>query len=310
MKKIGILLGLVAILLGLMTKVSTAQNKLKALNPTKYDENKWTEYIPGNMPLVISVPHGGNIMIEGLEANSCPGYNSHYDFGTIEIARAIQKEFEEKYKLRPHIIICHLSRKHVDQNRDIEVATCGKEIMKAPWNKFHGFIDIALKEAVKSFGKAIYVDLHGHPHTKQRVELGYSINKKELAALKDQNVPANLAQKSSLRNFFTGSWDKDRSISDLLIGETSFGTLLVNNGIPTVPSAQVKAPLSSEPYFAAETVYNTPTYTSVKYPNVIGWQVECSIEQRKPAGHADLAKAFTLGMMTFIEKNTEIKVKR
>lgn len=308
------------ILIGLMLAISsyskqgekvpaTIQKKVASLRPTEYDEHKWTEYIPGNMPLVISVPHGGSLIVEELGLNTCPGHNSHYDFGTIEIAKAIQQEFEEKYKLRPYIVICHLSRKHIDQNRDLETATCGKETMKTAWNNFHGFIDVALKDAVKNFGKAIYIDLHGHPHTKQRVELGYSISKKDLIAVQTKNIPGNLEQKSSLRNFFTNNWNKNIGISDLLIGNNAFGSLLVNNGIPTVPSAQDNAPLNNEAYFAAETVYNTPNYTSVKYPNVIGWQVECSIDQRKSNSHAKLAKAFTSSMMTFIEKNTKIKIK-
>ncbi|MFD1628928.1 hypothetical protein [Pseudopedobacter beijingensis] len=299
------LLLLTGITAGAQVKHKGALEKPK---PTEFDKNKWIEYIPGNIPLVISVSHGGSLKIDSIPFNTCKGHNRHYDYGTIEIARAVQQAFEKKYQVRPYVVICHLSRQHLDMNREMEKATCGNPYMNEAWSSFHTYIDRALKEAVKLHKRAIYTDFHGHPHQKQKVELGYSLSKNTLIALQEGQAEKGIEEESSLRNFFTGNWKKGVTINDMLTGKNSFGSLLSNAGMATVPSMQDKAPLREDPYFAAATVYNTPTYTSKRYPEVIGWQVEMSVDIRKNK-HEEMAQAFVAAMKTFMEQNTDMKIK-
>jgi len=270
-----------------------------------YDENKWTEFIPGNMPLVISVPHGGNILLPDVPVRSCKGAVTVTDTRTIELAMEIQKAFQKKYKVFPSIIISHLSRKNVDQNREIEDGSCGNESMKKPWNQFHNYIDTALAMATRTYGSTLYIDLHGHGHTVQRLELGYSLNGTELPDISKKNKQADLAAKSSLNNLFRLNSKAD--FEELMIGENSFGTMITKAGSAAIPSKQMPVLNEGEKYFNGG--YNTRKYTSSAYPQVFGWQIESNYKGvRDPEGRPVFAKNFSDVIMKFIKENTDIKL--
>jgi len=265
----------------------TAHAQKWEIGKTYTDEEKWTEFIVGDLPLIISVPHGGTIMLSDVDVRNCKGAVTVTDSRTIELAKEIEKVFLAKYKARPYIIISNLSRKHLDQNRDIEEGTCGDKAMQKPWKQFHDYIDTAIVLATKKFGKAIYIDLHGHGHTKQRLELGYSLSADELRNLDSKND--KLTSKSSVANVLAS--DKNLNLEELLIGENAFGTLITKEGFDAVPSKQDVAPLEGDKYFNGG--YNTRRYTSSKYPNVFGWQIESNYKGvRDAAGRPAFAKAF------------------
>jgi len=254
---------------------------------TYTDEEKWTEFIVGDLPLIISVPHGGTLSLTSSPTRNCKGAVTVTDSRTIELVKEIEKAFLAKYNARPFIIISNLSRKHVDHNRDIDEGTCGDKAMEKPWNQFHDYIDTAVVLATKKFGKSIYIDLHGHGHTKQRLEVGYLLKPDELRDLdaKDNKQVA----KSSVANLLAN--DKKLDLEQLLVGPEAFGTLIAKEGFDAVPSKQDVAPLEEDKYFNGG--YNTARYTSVKYPNVFGWQIESNYKGvRDAAGRPIFAKAF------------------
>lgn len=253
---------------------------------TYTDDEKWTEFIVGDLPLIISVPHGGAVTLPDA-LRDCKGAVTVTDSRTIELAKEIEKAFVAKYNARPFIIISNISRKNVDQNRDMAEGTCGNKAMEKPWNQFHNYIDTALALATKKFGKAIYIDLHGHGHTKQRLEVGYLLKAEELRSLdaKDNKQVA----KSSVANLLATV--KSFDLEQLLVGPNAFGTLMAQQGIDAVPSKQDKAPLEDDKYFNGG--YNTVRYTSNKYPNVFGWQIESHYKGVRDAeGRPAFAKAF------------------
>jgi hypothetical protein len=274
-----------SLLLLLVSGFAYAQNW--QAGKTYTDEEKWTEFIVGDLPLIISVPHGGTVMLPDVPTRSCKGAVTVTDSKTIELAKEIEKAFLAKYKARPFIIISNLSRKHVDQNREMEEGTCGEKSMEKPWNQFHNYVDTAIALATKKFGKAVYIDLHGHGHTKQRLELGYNLSANELRELdaKDDKQAA----KSSVVNILSS--DKNLDLAQLLIGENAFGTLIAKEGFDAVPSKQDVAPLAEDKYFNGG--YNTRRYTSTKYPNIFGWQIESNFKGVRDAdGRPAFAKAF------------------
>lgn len=268
-----------------------------------FDNEKWTEFIPGDMPLVISVPHGGDILLPEVPLRACEGAVTVTDSRTIELAREIQDAFQRKYKMRPYIVICHLSRKAVDQNREIASGTCGNEMMKKPWQQFHDYIDTALSLAVRKFGLSVYIDLHGHGHPIQRLELGYGINGNELPRLSGGGDTKDLAEKSSLNNLL--SLNSSANFKDLMIGDYSFGTLITDKGSPAIPGKQMKKLNEGEKYFNGG--YNTRRYTSKDYPRVFGWQIESNYKGvRDPSGRPAFAAAFAEAFMIFLRKNTSV----
>ncbi|WP_157960832.1 hypothetical protein [Nubsella zeaxanthinifaciens] len=270
---------------------------------TYTDDEKWTEFVVGDLPIVISVPHGGAINLPDVGTRDCKGAVTVTDTRTIELVKEIEKAFLAKYKARPYIIICNLSRKNIDQNREMEEGTCGNKAMEKPWNQFHNYIDTAIALATKKFGKAIYIDLHGHGHTKQRFELGYTISADELRDLDAKNT--KVAAKSSVANILAS--DKSLDIEQLLIGSNAFGTLIANEGFSAVPSKQDKAPLEEDKYFNGG--YNTRRYTSTQYPNVFGWQIESNYKGVRDAeGRPAFAKAFAEVMGDYFKTYLKIKL--
>lgn len=272
---------------------------------TYFDNEHWTEFIPGTMPLIISVPHGGTTLLPEVPIRGCKGAVTVTDTKSIELAREIQKAFEKKYGLTPFIVICSLSRKNVDQNRAIDEGTCSNEQMRKPWNAFHNYIDSALAMAVKKFGSAIYIDLHGHGHTNQRLELGYSLDAKDLPEISTNNDLSALAKKSTINNLLL--LNKKTNFKDLMIGNNAFGTLITEAGSPAVPSKQDPYIADGGKYFNGG--YNTRTYTSAAYPQVFGWQIESNYKGvRDDAGRPEFAKSFADVMMKFFKENTTIKL--
>jgi len=236
-----------------------------------FDENRWVEVIVGDMPLVIAVPHGGAVKPDEVSDRGCKGVKQT-DRNTIQTARAIEAAFVKKYNKRPFIVISHIARVKVDQNRDLPEATCGNPLSEKAWYSFHSRVDTALALAVEQFGDAVFIDLHGHGHPNQRLELGYALTKEDLTeAFNDQNLEA-LAKRSSLKNIVRKN--ANVNFKELLFGKDAFGSLMYKRSILVTPSIQDPHPVNEEKFFAGG--FNTRKYTSEKYPMVYGWQIECN----------------------------------
>ena len=153
--------------------------------------NEYIEYIPGNMPIIISAPHGGvkqsGQTIGGtfypdndsaLPDRSC-GTNERDD-NTDILIREIQQSVFEQTGCYPYIIINNLHRSKLDPNREQNEATCGDADALFYWNTFHSFIDAASTDVMSKWGKGLYIDLHGQSHSIPRIEAGYNISASDL----------------------------------------------------------------------------------------------------------------------------------
>ncbi|TVZ47371.1 T9SS type A sorting domain-containing protein [Olleya sp. Hel_I_94] len=153
--------------------------------------NNYIEYIPGNIPIIISAPHGGvkqsGLTIGGTSYpdndNSLPDRNC----GTVErddntdiLIREIQQSVYDQTGCYPYIIINNLHRSKLDPNRASAEATCGDSDALFYWNEYHNFIDTASADVMNTFGKGLYIDLHGQSHAIPRIEAGYNISASDL----------------------------------------------------------------------------------------------------------------------------------
>ncbi len=234
-----------------------------------YGRNNYIEYIAGNSPFIISAPHGGTL--EPLEIPDRIVGTTTRDANTEELARAIQAAYLKQTGLYPHVVICRLHRKKLDANREIIEAAQGNEFAEQAWNEFHEFIDSAKAVVTSSFGKGFYIDLHGHGHTIQRLELGYLLSASQLD-LSDNTLNGTIAYRniSSIRNLATNA---GVSFAEVLRGESSFGTFLEYRGYPSVPSLLQPTPASA-PYFNGG--YNTERHGSKSGGTISGLQIECN----------------------------------
>lgn len=213
--------------------------------------NGYIEYFAGNSPVVITAPHGGYLLpgsIPDRVPTSCGGAATTVtDLSTIELARAMQQRWFARFGKYPHVVISNLSRRKLDPNRTIEEAACGSEEAKVAWMEWHEFIDVAKSAALTASGKVWYMDMHGHGHAAQRLELGYLLAGSQLD-LSDAALNANVAleDSSSIR---TASKTSPLTFAELLRGPSSLGALYEVNGFSAIPSASDPSP-RGDPYFS------------------------------------------------------------
>ncbi len=204
-----------------------------------FGRNGYVEYIAGNAPLIYTAAHGGSLTpaeIPDRTATACGGSATTItDTNTDELVQAMQQRHFARFGNYPHIVIVHLARRKLDANRLIDEAACGDAEAITAFNEWHEFIDAAKSAILTSSGKGWYMDMHGHGHTIQRLELGYLLLAAQIN-LTDAQLDANAAfeDTSSIR---TISKTEPISFSTLLRGASSLGTLYANNGFRSVPSS-------------------------------------------------------------------------
>lgn len=230
-----------------------------------FDEEKYIEYQPGTLPIVLTSPHGGSDEPEKIPTrkNGVVVRDGH----TQDLTRRMADELEKQTGERPHMVICLLHRRKVDCNRDIEEAAGNNPAAERAWREYHGFIEKALNTAVAEHGKAFIIDVHGHGHPDPRAELGY-LHTQETLSLSDSELDEKAAE-GSLRAVVEHS---KLRYSQLLRGPRSIGALMEARGFPCTPSPERPTPLV--PYFKGG--YTTRRYTTDNRP-IAGFQVETPV---------------------------------
>ncbi|MBK7233438.1 MAG: T9SS type A sorting domain-containing protein [Saprospiraceae bacterium] len=246
---------------------------LKTKAQVFYGMNNYTQYHQGNLPIIISVPHGGLVAPTSIPDRTCNNPTNVTDSRTIELARQIDTALFNLTACRPHLIICNLRRTKVDCNRNISEGACGNSQAETVWSEFQHFIDTAQFIAQNQYsGKALYIDLHGHGKMPYRLELGYGLSGTSYNSTDSVlNTASNIAASSIgdlVHTNVSGS-----SHSELLRGKNALGTMLANAGFPSIPSQQ-SPNTGGFPYFNGG--YNTFNHTCIAQGNTVnGLQIEC-----------------------------------
>jgi hypothetical protein len=269
---------------------------------TRWGAQKYVEYQPGTLPIIISAPHGGRLRPDGLPDRKFGRIAQ--DSNTLELARMIAEEMFIRYKGRPHLILCHMHRLKVDCNREIKEAAQGDPVATQIWKDYHGFIGEAKASVLSAHDGCLYIDLHGHRHPEGRVELGYLLTGAELS--QSPVVLAKAAEMTSIRDLGLRT---PKGFLDLLRGESSLGAMLEQRGYPSVPSPTTPAPGPGEDYFNGG--YNTASHGSRDRGRVNGIQIECPFKgvRDKPTNHRRFAIALAeiLGLYWKTHYQTELK---
>ncbi len=218
------------------------------------DENAYVEYLAGNLPIIISVPHGGYLEPDSIPDRDCDDCLYFRDSYTQELSFGLREAIYDKTGCYPHMVINLLHRKKFDANRSIETAADGNPLVENSWQAYHDFIDSAKTAAVEAYGRALFIDMHGHGHDIERIELGYLFTKTELQLSDEELNTTELINETSIKQLISDNIG-ELTCSELLRGDQSLGSLLHAQGFPSVPSNAIPAPLGEEPYFSGG--YNT-----------------------------------------------------
>ncbi len=196
--------------------------------------NSYTEYVAGNLPLIITAPHGGTDSASALP-NRTYGTTST-DSNTSELSRAIRTACSNRFGRWPHVIICRVPRTKIDCNREIVEGAQGVAATEAVWNEYHNLIRMAKESVTSSYGRGLLIDVHGHGHPLQRLELGYNLS---TATLNKNSFSTSDKNSSCVRELA----NRTRvSFEELIRGSFSLGTLIGLRGYPSVPSLDLPNP--------------------------------------------------------------------
>jgi hypothetical protein len=241
-----------------------------AVGTTHLGRNGYVEFEVGDLPLIIAAPHGGAERPDEI-ADRTWGVTGQ-DRNTMDVARRVAEALEVLTGKRPYLVLCHLHRSKLDANREVNEAAQGNPFADWAWAEYHAFIDTATAHSTSAFGDGLYVDVHGHGHEVQRLELGYLLTGAELAlsdaALEVGAYDAN----SSVRALVTRS---DSSFASIVRGTASLGGLLAARGYRTVPSPAEPDP-GGAPYYSGG--YSTARHGSRDGGSVSAIQVEANWE--------------------------------
>jgi hypothetical protein len=239
---------------------SPSSPRLDPVDTTRYrpgtsyfGRNHYIEYIAGELPIILSAPHGGSLRPAEIPDRT---YGTTVtDLNTGELARAVDSALVRLTGKHAHVVIVHLHRVKLDANREIAEGAQGDPEAELAWREFHEFMADAKNAVRERFTGGLYLDLHGHGHAIQRLELGYLLASEELGLPDDSldNRPA-FEVASSIR---TVSVRSPLSFADLLRGPSSLGAMLEAEGFPAVPSDSTPDPGGAE-YFAGG--YNTAVH--------------------------------------------------
>lgn len=226
------------------------------------------EYIAGDLPLVLTVPHGGRAQPADLPTRR-KGVTV-MDANTQELARELVAELERLSGGRVHLILSHLHRSRLDPNREIVEAANGHPGAEQVWREFHAAIEGALAAAVARHGFAFLVDLHGHSHPVARLELGYALAAPQLNRGDKEFDASGVISVSTLSDLHAR---RGGSAADLIRGPRSLGTLLAAAGLPATPSGPDPQP-GNQPFFAGGYIVQRHA-AAAGTPKVDGLQIEC-----------------------------------
>jgi len=215
---------------------------------TYYDSTGFVEYRAGNLPIIISAPHGGSLEPDSIADRDCTGCVYLQDRWTQQISEGIYDTIVAQTGCHPHVIINLLHRIKFDANRDVGDAADGNPTVERAWRGYQELVDSAKTQIERDYGRGLFLDIHAHGHPNQRIEVGYLLTAEELRLSDSTLSSPSFADESSLNTLVVDNI-QNLQHAELIRGESSLGSLLSDEGFPSVPSSSDPFPLEGERYF-------------------------------------------------------------
>ena len=224
-----------------------------------FGREKYIEYYAGNLPIILSAPHGGQLTPDEISDRTYGTFVT--DLNTYELTKTIMDTMIVRFGGYPHVILCKLKRTKLDANRDsIEAAQENKYALRA-WQEYHHYIEVAKKKITNDQGSGLFLDIHGHGINPDgfydlRTWLGYLISSEELDQSNGALNTNSYQSKSSISAWVDSS---SYSFIEVLRGKVSFGSILDSLGYKSLPSINDLSPDGMR-YFSGG--YNTARHGS------------------------------------------------
>ncbi len=153
----------------------------------------------GELPIVISAPHGGREAVDGVEPRTpseSAGVITVREDNTAELAEKLAEELERRLQKKPYLIIARFERKYIDANRPAESAY-DNDAAKPHYDAFHKAVEEACRDVANKFQGGLLLDIHGQSSKPDEVLRGTS-NGKTVKLLVERHGQAALIGPKSL----------------------------------------------------------------------------------------------------------------
>ncbi len=167
----------------------------------------------GDLPIILSAPHGGRDAIPGSAERRGEGverFNPRSDSNTDILTERLADAIETQFGKRPYLVIARCHRKYADVNRRSQDAYESEEA-KVVYESYHQAVAEARSQVIKRWGRGLLFDIHG------------------------QNVEPTAILRGT-QNGKTTTHLVSRFGLEALIGETSVFGQLASQGIPVIPT--------------------------------------------------------------------------
>lgn len=268
----------------------------------------FVDYFSGNLPIILSVPHGGeqdkSSYPKRTPENSDPSSDvlTGVDSYTIPLAEMIEEEIFKLTGKYPYRVMLQLRRLYVDANRSRVEAVPINGPQVNVYDLYHSRITLA-REAIKSkWGRGLLIDVHAHGHSVQQVELGYNVTianlNKDDAFLQSSTTAAS---GSSIYGLVQNNKQR-KNFVQLLRGESSFGAALIQYGVACIPNPNKLGP-GDEQYFNGGYITRTYGSSSTNGGFFDSVQMEFARDQRVVANRRNTAEGVAKAIVKFLDDN-------
>lgn len=236
-----------------------------------YGREGYVEYHPGNIPVILSAPHGGSIAPDEIPDRS---YGTMVtDDNTYQLTKVLMDTMRVHFGGIPHVILCKLKRRKLDANRDSVEAAQGNRFALRAWQEYHHYIEFAKNKIESNHGSGLFFDIHGHGRNPDgfydlRTWLGYLLSGPSLDNSDQVIASRSLETETSIKSLIDSS---SFSFVEILRGKVSFGYLLDSLGYKSIPSKNDPGPKGMR-YFSGG--YNTLRHGSKKSGIISAIQIE------------------------------------
>ena len=125
---------------------------------------KFTYYQRGDLPILVTAPHGGVQEIPDIPRRTgqgVPQFVTVWDDGTLELTFDVSDAINNILGARPYLVVADFTRKQIDANRPPDRAY-ETRAAKEYYDFYHDKVAQYVQELKKRFGdKVILVDIHG-----------------------------------------------------------------------------------------------------------------------------------------------------
>lgn len=146
----------------------------------KYPKSELVATQEGELPVIITAPHGGAAKIPDVPARTGDalkdlpkgrGFVAGADTNTEPLAYATAAAVKEKTGKAPYYVVAKFARRYIDANRPPEHAYEDPKA-KPTYDAYHATIAAYCREVKAKYGRGLLIDIHGQGQGKDTVYRG------------------------------------------------------------------------------------------------------------------------------------------